>query len=122
MAELYLIRHAQARFGADVYDKLSEPGHKQSYALGQALAGQGVRPDAWMMADMHLHHETIEGIAKGMELNTINPEIHTGLNEFVFTGLLNAHYRGHPAPENMHTEREIVLAWQADDIKKPPET
>ncbi|MDA9990165.1 histidine phosphatase family protein [Paracoccaceae bacterium] len=130
MAELYLIRHAQASFGADDYDKLSELGHKQSYALGQALAAQGVRPDTWIMGDMRRHRETIEGIAKGMGLDTVNTEIHTGLNEFDFTGLLNARYRGHPAPENMHTDRkthfrtlrETVLAWQADDIQNPPET
>ena len=130
MAELYLIRHAQASFGADDYDQLSELGHEQSHALCQALTAQGVRPDAWVMGDMRRHRETIEGIAKGMGLNTVNAEIHTGLNEFDFTGLLNAHYRGHLAPENMYTDqktyirmlRETMLAWQENDIQIPPET
>ena len=89
MAELYLIRHAQASFGADDYDKLSDLG-----------------------------------------LNTVKTEIHAGLNEFDFTGLLNAHYRGRPGPENMHidrkthfrTLRDTILAWQADEIENPPDT
>jgi broad specificity phosphatase PhoE len=130
MAELYLIQHAQASFGADDYDKLSELGHNQNYALGQALAAQGVCPDAWVMGNMRRHHQTIEAIAKGMGLDKVKTEIHTGLNEFDFTGLLNARYRGRPGPENMHTDRkthfrtlrDTVLAWQADEIKNPPET
>ncbi|MAU92474.1 MAG: phosphoglycerate mutase [Flammeovirgaceae bacterium TMED32] len=130
MAELYLIRHAQASFGADDYDKLSKLGQKQSYALGQALAIQGVRPDIWIRGDMRRHRETIKGIAKGMGLDTVKTEIHAGLNEYDFTGLLNARYLRNPAPENMHTDRkthfrtlrETVLEWQADCIENPPET
>ena len=99
MAELYLIRHAQASFGADDYDKLSKLGQKQSYALGQALAIQGVRPDIWIRGDMRRHRETIKGIAKGMGLETVKTEIHAGLNEYDFTGLLNARYLRNPAPE-----------------------
>ena len=45
MAELYLIRHAQASFGAENYDQLSDLGHQQSQSLGKALADQGVSPD-----------------------------------------------------------------------------
>jgi phosphohistidine phosphatase SixA len=30
MAQLYLVRHGQASFGAADYDKLSDIGHKQS--------------------------------------------------------------------------------------------
>ncbi|MEY8840214.1 histidine phosphatase family protein, partial [Cribrihabitans sp. XS_ASV171] len=37
MAELLVIRHAQASFGADNYDLLSELGHRQSQAVGAAL-------------------------------------------------------------------------------------
>ena len=130
MAELYLIRHAHASFGADDYDKLSKLGQKQSYALGQALAIQGVRPDIWIRGDMRRHRETIKGIAKGMGLDTVKTEIHAGLNEYDFTGLLNARYLRNPAPENMHTDRkthfrtlrETVLEWQADCIENPPET
>ncbi len=130
MSELYLIRHAQASFGTDDYDKLSELGHKQSHALGRALAAQGVQPDTWIMGDMRRHRETLEGIARGMGLYAIKTEIHSSLNEFDFTGLLNAKYSEHAAPEKMHTDRKThfrilqktMLEWQADDIENPPET
>ena len=48
MAELYLIRHAQASFGADSYDRLSDLGHQQRQSLGKALADQVVSPDFFL--------------------------------------------------------------------------
>ena len=130
MGNLYLIRHAQASFGAENYDKLSELGHEQSIARGEALSEQGVTPDVWVMGDMHRHRETVEGIAQGMGTSNPAPLIHRGLNEFDFTGLLNAYYRNQPAPENMHNDRkthfrllrQTVLAWQRNGIENPPET
>ena len=71
MGELYLIRHAQASFGAEDYDKLSELGHEQSVALGKALSQHGVMPEAWVMGDMRRHRETLEGIARGMGVQTL---------------------------------------------------
>lgn len=37
MSELYLVRHAQASFGAANYDQLSDLGHRQSRWLGEHL-------------------------------------------------------------------------------------
>ena len=130
MGELYLIRHAQASFGAENYDKLSELGHEQSIALGKVLSEQGVMPDFWVMGDMRRHSATVEGIAEGMGISNPIPLIHRGLNEFDFTELLNARYRGQPEPDNMHSDRkthfrilrQTVLAWQHGEIENPPET
>ena len=129
MPELYLIRHAQASFGAANYDKLSDLGHEQSEALGHALKVQGVAPSAFWIGTLTRHRETLDGILKGMGL-TATPEIHPGFNEFDFTALLNAKYADLPAPENMHTERkshfrtlrDTVLEWERGDIPNPPET
>ena len=79
---------------------------------------------------MRRHRETIEGIAQGMGASNPAPLIHSGLNEFDFTGLLNACYFGQPAPDNMHNDRkthfrllrQTVLAWQRNEIENPPET
>ena len=43
MPIIYLIRHAQASFGEQDYDVLSERGHEQASRLGAALAARGVR-------------------------------------------------------------------------------
>jgi len=129
MAELYLVRHAQASFGADNYDVLSDLGHMQSFALGQAIAAQGVRPDLWVIGDLNRHRETLAGIQLGMGMAEATPEIHPGLNEFDFTGLLNARFGMGGGPKDMHSDRkthfkilrETVLAWQRDEIANPPE-
>ena len=130
MAELYLARHAQASFGADNYDVLSDLGHAQSFALGQAIAAQGLRPDLWVIGDLNRHRETLEGIQRGMGMAAVAPEIHAGLNEFDFTGLLNARFGAGSGPKDMHSDRkthfktlrETVLAWQRDEITDPPES
>jgi len=130
MPQLYLIRHAQASFGAANYDLLSDLGHEQSVALGRALAVQGVQPDALFIGEQRRHRETLEGILKGMDRDPEEAQIQPGLNEFDFKNLLDAHYRNQPAPENMHSERkshfrtlrDTVLAWQRDEIENPPET
>ena len=58
------------------------------------------------------------------------PLRHRSLNEFYFTELLNARYRGQPAPDNMHSDckthfyilRQTVLASQQGEVENPPET
>ena len=45
MAELILVRHGQASFGADIYDKLSPLGERQSTLLGGWLKICGTVPD-----------------------------------------------------------------------------
>jgi broad specificity phosphatase PhoE len=127
--ELYLIRHAQASFGAANYDKLSPLGHEQSKALGRALKTQGVAPTAFWIGSLVRHRETLDGILTGMSA-AATPHIHPGFNEFDFTALLNARYADLPAPQNMHTERkshfrtlrDTVLEWERNEIPNPPET
>ena len=46
MASIYLIRHGQASFGSDNYDRLSELGRRQSRLTGEYLASTGVHFDA----------------------------------------------------------------------------
>lgn len=129
MAEFYLVRHAQASFGAANYDKLSELGHEQSEELGRALKAQGVAPDAFWIGSLTRHRETLEGILRGMG-TTATPQVHAGFDEFDFTDLLNAKYAAGDAPENMHTERkshfrtlrDTVLEWERGEIPDPPET
>ncbi|UYV37095.1 histidine phosphatase family protein [Rhodobacteraceae bacterium D3-12] len=129
MAEFFLIRHAQASFGAANYDKLSDLGHVQSQELGRALKAQGVAPDAFWIGSLTRHRETLDGILNGMG-TTATPEVHAGFDEFDFSALLDARYAGKPAPDNMHTERkshfrtlrDTVLEWERDEIAAPPET
>lgn len=60
MATLYLIRHGQASFGSDDYDKLSELGRRQATAVGEYLARQGIHLDAAYSGDLRRQRETAE--------------------------------------------------------------
>lgn len=67
MGTLYLVRHGQASFGADDYDKLSELGHRQSVRLGEYFAQKGIRFDAVMAGTLRRQLETLSGIGQGMK-------------------------------------------------------
>ncbi|RFP91087.1 histidine phosphatase family protein [Rhodobacteraceae bacterium 63075] len=127
--QLWLIRHAQASFGAEDYDVLSKLGHAQSRALGAALAELGLVPDAVCIGAQRRHRETWEGMNDALGLS-LRPQVLPGFNEFDFSGLLEARHAKGPRPEGLHTDRrthfralrDTVLEWQRGEIDAPPET
>ncbi len=92
MAQLYLVRHGQASFGAADYDKLSDIGHKQSLLLGQYFAQRDIAFDSVVTGDMRRHKETAAGIQKGSE-RAIPVVIDSGWNEFDFNAVVSAFLR-----------------------------
>jgi broad specificity phosphatase PhoE len=66
MGTLYLVRHGQASFGADDYDRLSELGHRQSIRLGEYFAERGIHFDGLIAGTLRRHKETLAGILQGM--------------------------------------------------------
>ena len=65
MGTLYLVRHGQASFGSDDYDRLSALGHRQSRRLGEYFGAQGLHFDAVLTGTLRRHEETWRGIAAG---------------------------------------------------------
>ena len=65
MSTLHLVRHGQASFGADDYDRLSELGWRQSRRLGEYWKGKGQQFDQIIMGTLRRHDETWRGIAEG---------------------------------------------------------
>ena len=123
MGELLVIRHGQASFGADNYDKLSDLGHRQSAAVGQALRDMGWVPDRQITGTLIRQKETLASM--GFEAG----ETHEGFNEYDFQDLLHARYKGEVphlvnADRKTHfrTLRETVFQWQADEIDGVAET
>lgn len=57
---LLLIRHGQASFGADDYDRLSPVGEEQSRRLGPWLAATGSPPDLIAIGPRERHRRTAE--------------------------------------------------------------
>lgn len=67
MGTLYLVRHGQASFGSDDYDRLSDLGHRQSVRLGEYFAHKGIHFDALIAGSLRRHKETLAGILRGMQ-------------------------------------------------------
>ena len=66
MAELYLVRHGQASFGAANYDQLSERGVQQSVWLGEYFAQRNLSFDRVICGTLRRHEQTVEAILRGM--------------------------------------------------------
>lgn len=96
MAELYLVRHGQASFRSDNYDKLSPLGHQQAEWLGEHFRERGYHFDSILTGELVRHRETAEGIAKGLQLNSPEFKVFAGLNEFDFHKLFDAYVKQHP--------------------------
>lgn len=93
MATLFLVRHGQASFGADDYDRLSDVGHRQSRLLGEYLADRAVRPVRVMTGTLLRQRQTWEGIAEGLASRGIacaEPLVRPGLDEYRAEHLLEA--------------------------------
>jgi broad specificity phosphatase PhoE len=58
MSAIYLIRHGQASFGSQNYDKLSELGCRQAGVVGEYLRDCGVQFDAVYSGDLSRQRET----------------------------------------------------------------
>ena len=116
MAELVLVRHAQASFGADDYDKLSELGWRQSRWLGEYFAERGIEFDRVVRGSLRRHAETLVGIAEGAR-RPIDGVEDARLNEYDAQALLTAHLKGEARPqggdrrEHFRILREAMYAW-----------
>ena len=94
MGTLHLVRHGQASFGADDYDRLSPMGHRQALRLGEFWRAQGRTFDAVYCGTLRRHEETLAGIVQGLG---IAPDVvrTARLNEYDSHALMSA---VHPEP------------------------
>jgi broad specificity phosphatase PhoE len=125
MAELVLVRHGQASFGAEDYDKLSELGWRQSRWLGEYFAERGIAFDRVLRGSLRRHAETLTGIAEGMGKPLEGGE-DARLNEYDSHSLLQAHLKGKPMPqgndrrEHFRILREAMYAWADGTLEGAP--
>ena len=116
MAELVLVRHAQASFGAVDYDRLSELGWRQARWLGEYFRQRGASFDLVVRGSLRRHAETLAGVAQGMG-KPVDAGEDARLNEYDSHALLSAHMKGRPIPqggdrrEHFRTLREAMYAW-----------
>lgn len=126
MGTLYLVRHGQASFGADDYDRLSELGRSQSLRLGQYLRqrfGDRLAFDTVLTGTLRRQIHTWEALAEGAGLTTPRTPW-PGLNEYDSHAVLEAiHPEPLPRPDtpelyrhHFRLLREGLAAWMAGRV------
>lgn len=90
-----MVRHGQASFGTDDYDRLSDRGKEQSLVLGEHLKLQGIDPKRIFTGDMKRQRQTAQGAIEAAGWNTV-PEIDSGWNEYDSMDLVNAYPHEEP--------------------------
>lgn len=123
MAELIVVRHGQASFGADDYDALSDLGHRQSELAGALLRDRGWEPDRLVTGSLRRQKDTMSSM--GFD----GAEVHDGFNEYDFHDLLHARFSGIVPSDVMQDRkshfrslRETVLDWQGGGLPDAGET
>ena len=125
MAELILVRHGQASFGEDDYDKLSELGWRQSHWLGEYFAERGATFDRVLRGSLRRHAETLAGIEEGVG-RPLPADEDARLDEYDSHSLLHAHLKGKPLPqggnrrEHFRILREAMYAWTDGALEGNP--
>ncbi|MBO9449701.1 histidine phosphatase family protein [Tropicibacter sp. R16_0] len=124
MPELMVVRHAQASFGADNYDQLSELGHRQSALAGETLREMGWVPDRLVTGTLTRQKETLHSMGFADA-----PEEHAGWNEYDFHDLLRVKHGGaipdlvqHDRKTHFRTLRETLREWQDDGLQGAAES
>jgi broad specificity phosphatase PhoE len=124
MGTLYLVRHGQASFGSDDYDRLSELGARQCERLGAYFRERNVRFDAVITGTLKRHTQSFEAIVRGLGV-AHEALAMPGLNEYDSEAILRAI---HPQPlarptnaeqvrQHFRILREGLIAWMEGRTK-----
>lgn len=126
MSELFLVRHAQASFGTDNYDRLSDLGHRQARWLGEHFRYRELGFDQVICGSMVRHHETADGILRGLGRQPAGFETDPAWDEFDFQAIVAAYLEEHneemPAAGASLTAfsrilRAALLAWAENRLQ-----
>jgi len=84
MGTIYLVRHGQASFGTNDYDRLTQTGFAQARLLGAYFRFRNIRFDAVHTGTLRRHVETAHGIFEGHPEGGggSEPERVAGLDEY----------------------------------------
>jgi broad specificity phosphatase PhoE len=88
LPSVLLIRHAQASFGAEDYDVLSERGHEQARALVAGLRARGVHAARVVCGDLRRQRDTAAVCAEAFDVAL---DVDPRWNEYVDRDILTHH-------------------------------
>jgi broad specificity phosphatase PhoE len=124
MGTLYLVRHGQASFGAEDYDRLSDLGRRQCAQLGSWMKGRGLVFEAVLRGSLRRHRESLEALAG--ELPGLPEALEwPGLNEYDSEAVVRSVHAGElPRPDNAEAYRlhfrllrEGLTRWMAGQVQ-----
>jgi broad specificity phosphatase PhoE len=90
VATLYLVRHGQASFAAENYDRLSALGRQQSVWLGEYFAERGIAFSRVVCGTLERQRQTARAILETMG-SALAAEEHPGWNEYSGDALYRAY-------------------------------
>jgi broad specificity phosphatase PhoE len=123
---IHVVRHGQAAFGTEHYDRLTEIGFTQARLLGAYFVRRNIRFDAVFTGTLRRQTETAQGIFEGRPELGAQPlrETFPGLDEYNPEAVMTALTGNFPAPapeaarrdpvvvrEHFRLLREALLAW-----------
>ena len=130
MATLFLVRHGQASFAAENYDRLSELGQRQSAWLGEYFAERGITFSRAVCGTLERQRETARAVLEAMGSPLVAAE-HPGWNEYSGEALYKAYLGDEWANARAkgdvrsvyRTIKAALQAWSEDKLPGPlPET
>lgn len=130
MAQIFLVRHGQASFGAENYDQLSELGRQQARWLGEYFVARGTRFDRVLAGTLVRQQDTARELLGAMSEQDRPIVTHAGLDEYPGEALYSA-YTGGADPRVQQrsdykgywrTFRAAMEAWADDTLVGMPES
>jgi broad specificity phosphatase PhoE len=109
MSELVLVRHGQASFGAQSYDKLSPAGIAQIKQLSRHWQDLGERFDAIYSGSLQRQQETAAELLHHVHENPVSPQTHEGFNEYNGDPLMGIYLRDHAAKEGFEAGLRLPI-------------
>jgi broad specificity phosphatase PhoE len=119
MANLILIRHAQASLLSQNYDQLSETGLYQSTLLGKYFADISLSTNRIIRGSLKRHQQTADGICESLSKPS-DIEVDDRWNEFDFKTLIKAYlatYHDQPLAYDNKTDPKIFFSILKKAIK-----
>ncbi len=130
MPLILLVRHAQASFGTDDYDRLSELGRQQSRWLGEYFAARRLQFSRICVGTLVRQQDTARELLATMPHDASGIVTHPGLDEYPGAALYAAYTGGaDPVVQQRadfkgywRTFRAAMQAWADDQLEGVPET
>jgi broad specificity phosphatase PhoE len=120
MSSLLLLRHGQASFHTDEYDRLSDLGAEQARLAGVHLRERGIRVDQLLTGPRQRHRDSAAALVKGMG-ETFEAATEPALDEFADAGqllqVIDVSVGG--ARQRLALHAEVVERWSRAEVAIP---